>query len=134
MRCIAPLAALVTTSVIAGPIDDPAQRPNGPFSHQHRCHALVGADVVTAPGERLEDATIILRDGRIESVGVDVAIPADARLWPMEDHVIYAGFIEPAATTSIESPTSGVGSHWNDSIHPQLNLGNHTGIGSLSLK
>ena len=132
MRCIAPLAALVTTSVIAGPIDDPAQRPNGPFSHQHRCHALVGADVVTAPGERLEDATIILRDGRIESVGVDVAIPADARLWPMEDHVIYAGFIEPAATTSIESPTSGVGSHWNDSIHPQLNLGNHTGIGSLS--
>ena len=132
MRSIATLAALLTTSLLAGgPIDDPAKRPNGPFQHHHRCHALIGADVVTAPGERLEDATIILRDGHIEAVGIDLAIPADARLWPMDEHVIYAGFIEPAATTSIESPASGLGSHWNDSIHPQLNLGIHTGIGSL---
>ncbi|MBT5382942.1 MAG: hypothetical protein HOL13_08905, partial [Phycisphaerae bacterium] len=117
MRSIATLAALLTTSMLAGgPIDDPVKRPNGPFPHHHRCHALIGADVVTAPGERLEDATIILRDGHIEAVGVDLAIPADARLWPMDEHVIYAGFIEPAATTSIESPASGLGSHWNDSI------------------
>ena len=32
-------------------------------------HALVGVNVVVRPGEVLNDATVILRDGRIEAVG-----------------------------------------------------------------
>src|ERR1044071_584688 len=58
-------------------------------------HALTGGKVVVKPGEVLEGATIVLRDGLIESVGTNVAVPADARVWDMKNKTIYAGFIDP---------------------------------------
>lgn len=57
-------------------------------------HALVGGTVVTRPGESLEGATVVIRDGFIQAVGKDVAAPADARVWDMKGLTIYAGFIE----------------------------------------
>jgi imidazolonepropionase-like amidohydrolase len=41
--------------------------------------AIVGATVHTMSGPPLEDATVVIRDGRIVDVGLRVAIPADAR-------------------------------------------------------
>ena len=57
-------------------------------------HALVGGKVVTKPGETLEGATVIIRDGYIEAVGKNISVPADARVWDMGGLTIYAGFIE----------------------------------------
>ena len=57
-------------------------------------HALVGAKVFVKPGEVLDSATIIIRDGFIESVGKDVQPPADARIWEMNGLTVYAGFID----------------------------------------
>lgn len=57
-------------------------------------HALVGGRVVLKPGEELERATVVLRDGRIEAVGKDTPIPADARVHDMNGTTIYAGFID----------------------------------------
>jgi len=117
------LLSLCATQVaaLAAPPDDPGARPNGPFPHAHRCHALIGGDVVTAPGTRLDDAVIVIRDGVIVAVGHDVDIPVDARLWPMDDRVIYPAFIEPAASIETEF-AAGPSSHWNDRIHPELDL------------
>ena len=42
-------------------------------------HALVGARVVTAPGQVLDNATIVIRNGLITAVGAGVAAPAGAR-------------------------------------------------------
>ena len=42
-------------------------------------YAITGADVWTEPGQRLDSATIIVRDGLIEQVGTDLAIPAAAQ-------------------------------------------------------
>jgi imidazolonepropionase-like amidohydrolase len=58
-------------------------------------HALVGGTVVSKPGESLENATILIRDGVIQAVGKDLTAPADARLWDMKGKTIYAGFIDP---------------------------------------
>ncbi len=58
-------------------------------------HALVGGTVVVKPGETIEGATIILRDGLIKQVGKGVAPPEDARVWDMKGLTIYAGFIDP---------------------------------------
>ena len=76
-------------------------------------HALVGGRVVTKPGELLEEATIVIRDGFITAVGKTVTPPADARVWDMKGTTIYAGFIDayvpagstnsPPATSSLES-------------------------------
>ncbi|MDP7070124.1 MAG: amidohydrolase family protein [Phycisphaerales bacterium] len=117
-RLVFPVVAYATT-VTAGPLNQPAPTPNGPFGHTHRVHALVGGDVVTEPGQRIEDATILLRGGIIEAVGPDVVVPPDARIWPVEDRVIYAGFIDPAVTTEVEHATQPT-AHWNARIHPEL--------------
>jgi imidazolonepropionase-like amidohydrolase len=61
-------------------------------------HALVGARVVVRPGEVLTNATIIIRDGFIESVATRTAIPADARVWDMKGLTVYAGFIDAYLT------------------------------------
>ncbi|MDB6025932.1 MAG: amidohydrolase [Verrucomicrobiales bacterium] len=58
-------------------------------------HALVGGKVFVKPGEVIESATIIIRDGFIEKVGKDISPPADARIWDMKGMTLYAGFIDP---------------------------------------
>lgn len=77
----------------------PGHRPEPPG-----VHALVGGTIITRPGERLEGGVVIIRDGRIEQVGSDLAIPADARRWEMQGTFIYAGFIDPYLTIKPRSP------------------------------
>jgi len=67
-------------------------------------HALVGGKVVVKPGETLDGATIVIRDGFIEAVGDDVKPPADARVWDMKGLTIYAGFIEPYLALGSTNP------------------------------
>ncbi len=43
-----------------------------------RTFALANARVVQAPGRVIEGATVVVRDGLIEAVGRDVAVPFDA--------------------------------------------------------
>ena len=127
---------MLTTTLLAAAIlaatENPGPKPNGPMNRVHRCHALIGGTVVSEPGTRIEDATIIVRNGRIEALGTDVPIPPDARIWPMQGQFIYAGLIEPAATVSVEELPSGVGAHWNEEIRPQLDLGKISGLAAMS--
>ena len=68
-------------------------------------HALVGGKVVVKPGQVLEAATVVIRDGLIEKVGADVTAPADARVWDMKGLTIYAGFIDPYLTLGSNAPS-----------------------------
>ena len=72
-------------------------------------HALVGGKVVVKPGQTLDSATVLIRDGLIEKVGVDVVVPPEARVWDMKGMTIYAGFIDPylALSTNAPGPASG---------------------------
>ncbi len=94
----------------------PGQRPKSPG-----VHALVGARVVTSPSNSLDNATVVIRDGLIESIGRDLRPPADARIWNASNTVIYAGFIDaylsisgtnaPVSTTHfdpVDGLTSGI--------------------------
>ena len=51
-------------------------------------HALVGARVITAPGQVLNNATIVIRDGLITAVGSNVPTPAGARVWDLKGHCL----------------------------------------------
>jgi hypothetical protein len=66
----------------------------GLHTNTPRVHALIHGTLVTRPGETIEDATIIIRDGRIEYSGTKSEVPADARVWDMTGRTIYAGFID----------------------------------------
>jgi imidazolonepropionase-like amidohydrolase len=60
-------------------------------------HALAGARIVVAPGRVLENATLVVRNGIIESVGTSVNVPADVRVWDMRGLTLYPGFIDAHA-------------------------------------
>jgi len=101
-----PACGLLAASAFASDILPPGFRPQ-PVG----IHALVGGTVVTRPGETIEGATIVIRNGRIEAVGKEVAPPADARVWNLRGLTIYAGFIEsylPVGQTNQAISTSDV--------------------------
>lgn len=82
-------------------------------------HALVGARVVTAPGQALDNATIVIRNGLIQSVQAGGAPPAGARVWDLKGHTVYAGFIDAHADLGRDSVPKGgdVGpTHWNPQV------------------
>jgi imidazolonepropionase-like amidohydrolase len=82
-------------------------------------HALVGARVVTAPGQVVEDATIVIRNGLIQSIGRNQDPPAGARVWDLTGHNVYPGFIDAHADLGMDDVPEGgdVGpTHWNPQV------------------
>ena len=82
-------------------------------------HALVGARVVTAPGQVLDNATIVIRNGVVTAVGAGAAAPAGARVWDLKGLTVYPGFIDAHADLGGDAPQQGgdVGpTHWNPQV------------------
>ena len=82
-------------------------------------HALVGARVVTAPGQVLANATIVVRNGLITAVGAGMTPPAGARVWDLKGLTVYPGFIDASADLGGDAPPQGgdVGpTHWNPQV------------------
>ena len=82
-------------------------------------HALVGARVVTAPGQVMDDATVVIRDGLIQAVGRGADAPAGARVWDLEGHTVYPGFIDAHADLGMDAVPEGgdIGpTHWNPQV------------------
>ena len=82
-------------------------------------HALVGARVVTAPGQVLDNATVVIRNGLIQEVGRNVQTPAGARVWDLVGHTVYPGFIDAHADLETDEVPGGgdVGAtHWNPQV------------------
>ena len=71
----------------------PGHRPNPSGTH-----FLKNATVFVRPGERQENGSILIRDGRIAAVGNNLQAPDDARVWEMNGASVYAGFIDPYLT------------------------------------
>ena len=73
-------------------------------------HALTGILAHVRPGVTLTNATLLIRDGRIASVGVGITVPASARTWNLPGTHVYAGFFDPhlaLGTTAQPVNTSG---------------------------
>lgn len=82
-------------------------------------HALTGARVVTAPGQVLDGATVVVRDGIVQAVGTNVSAPAGARVWDLTGHTIYPGFVDAHADLGMDDVPEGgdVGpTHWNPQV------------------
>ena len=90
-------------------------------------YALTGADVVVRPGEMLEGATIVVREGKIAAVGRDVEIPADAQRIDASGKRIYPGFIDayaelPSERSDMDPALSEThaAKYWNTNVTPQI--------------
>ncbi len=74
-----------------------------------RVYCIQGATLVPAPGDTIEDGTIVIRDGLIEAVGAAVAAPPDAVVIDGEGLWVYPGLIDPVAELGSSSSGGGAG-------------------------
>ncbi len=103
-----------------------------------RTFAITAARAVVKPGEVIEDATVLVRDGRIVAVGRTLAVPDGVVAIDLGGRTLFAGFIdanssyaqavEPAeaparATRAPTTVAVEAGSrHWNRRIRPENDL------------
>ena len=64
--------------------------------------AITNARVVPVSGPTIERGTVVIRDGIIEAVGVEVAIPGDARVIDATGLIVYPGLIDAFTDTGLE--------------------------------
>ena len=70
--------------------------------------AITGARIVTVSGAPIENGTIVVRDGLIESVGAasDTRVPADARTINGAGLTVYPGFFDALSTLGLQAQTA----------------------------
>jgi imidazolonepropionase-like amidohydrolase len=66
--------------------------------------AIKNATVTTSPGKTLQGATVIISNGLIESIGVNIKIPANAQVITGDSLFIYPAFIDAASTAGVTKP------------------------------
>lgn len=94
--------------------------PNGPTPADLRFCALTGATVVVKPGQRIENATLVLKDGRVVSCSKDGPVPKGARVHEAKGLTIYPGFVEPFLPVDVPAPDADAPDvHWHVSVIAQ---------------
>ncbi|HET8634405.1 MAG TPA: hypothetical protein VFL88_09705, partial [Gemmatimonadales bacterium] len=63
--------------------------------------AITGARILTGTGSTLDNATVLVRDGRIAAVGRDVTVPAGATVIDGQGKVVTPGLINSYTTIGI---------------------------------
>ncbi len=77
----------------------------GVFPQEREWTAYVHARVVVSPSKIMDDATILVRDGRIEDLGREVDVPWEAKVTDCRGKWIYPGFVDIASRAGL--PGSG---------------------------
>ena len=119
-----PLSLLATVALAISPPLISRESPSpteGLHDSAPRVHALTGATVVVSPDKTIENATVVIRDGLIESVGANIDTPDDARVWDLTGKTLYAGFIDAYTNFGIakeESKKTGA-TYWNPLVTPE---------------
>ena len=62
---------------------------------------IVGGTVYPVSGPRIENGTVLIRDGRIVAVGANVAVPADARRVDAAGKIVTPGFVNGATQLGV---------------------------------
>ncbi len=102
---------------------------NGVRQTQTTRHALVHADLVPGPGERIEDATIVIEGGVITRVEAGGEAPAGFRVWDCTGLTVYPGLVEAWLPVEAPSVDPGVtGAHWNTRVQAQRSVLDSAGV------
>lgn len=107
---------------------------NGVMDHREKLYAFTHANIFTDYQTMLADATLVIRDGRIVSVGKGVTIPAGAVVIDLQGKYIYPSFIDIYADYGMPKLKSADDDqrgpqffsnkegayNWNQAIHPEV--------------
>ncbi|MEM9597110.1 MAG: amidohydrolase family protein [Acidobacteriota bacterium] len=64
--------------------------------------AVIGAQVWTVSGETLDGATVVVRDGKIAAVGVDVEVPAGLEVFDAEGGALIPGIVDAHSHIAVD--------------------------------
>ena len=129
------IAVLLHGSITSGQSVPPPDDIRAPES---RRDALMNATVITRPGEMLEGATILLRDGLVEAIGSDIKAPPGYRVHDLSGLHVYPGFIDAGVSApagdALQRARTGAGAHWSPKIVPQVLMRDSAGLDAARRK
>ncbi|MCW1953785.1 MAG: amidohydrolase, partial [Flavobacteriia bacterium] len=95
--------------------------------------ALTNARIYVSPTEVIDKATLLIKDGKVVSVGTKVNIPLQAVVSDLNGKTIYPSFIDLYSDFGVNKPKASGGGrgsqydpsregfYWNDHIMPENN-------------
>jgi imidazolonepropionase-like amidohydrolase len=92
------LIAIISTS-LAQQIGEPTRQQGVNFPRG--IYALRNAHIVTVSGPDIDNGTIVIRDGKIESVGAGVSVPSGAQTIDAQGLWVYPGMIDAATSMGL---------------------------------
>ena len=91
-----------------------------------RRDALTNLTIIPRPGERIENGTILMKDGVIIAVGEGLEVPPGYRIHDQSGFVAYPGLVEPALVVDTgeeaEAASEQRGAYHNSKIVPQVDV------------
>lgn len=108
---------------------------NGVAEPREGCYAFTHATIVKDAKTTLNDATLVIRDGKIIAAATGAAVPKDAVVIDCQGKFIYPSFIDLYSDYGMPSVTRGGGGrgsqqfvsstkgayNWNQSVKPEVN-------------
>jgi imidazolonepropionase-like amidohydrolase len=106
LRLVAIVALLSITADLTGQITFPE---NGIADPRHGHYAFTNATIVKDTGTILQNATLVIKDGRITAVGAGIKVPVGAVEVDCKGKYIYPSFIDIYADygTAVPAPRTG---------------------------
>ena len=92
--------------------------PEGIRKNTPTVHAFINARIVQLPGKVIDNATLVIRNGIIESVGSSVP-PKDAFIWDLKGMTIYPGLIDAYSDYGMPKPPAADRRGREDEQQPQ---------------
>ena len=100
--------------------------------------ALTGAKIFITPSKSIENGILLIKDGHVINVGVNIKLPKNTVIINVKGHSIYPSFIDLYANFGVTKPkrqssssrspqytASREGFYWNDHIRPEQNAIDH---------
>ncbi|KQC33769.1 amidohydrolase [Nonlabens sp. YIK11] len=94
--------------------------------------AITNATIITSPGKQMENASILIKDGKIVEIGKNIKIPEGTLVEDAAGTFIYPSFVEAYGDFGMKTPERASrggqqydegreGFYWNDHIRPEQN-------------
>lgn len=107
---------------------------NGVYQDNETLYAITNVDIQVSGDSRIENATLLFKNGKILKIGRLIAIPKGAVKINRKGYTLYPSFIEPYSHLGVPAPVNKhkgnrpqlsslkLGPYyWNESIHPEVN-------------
>jgi imidazolonepropionase-like amidohydrolase len=107
---------------------------DGVISNNTNYTAITNAKIYVTPTQVIEKGTLLIKDGKVVSVGSSVSIPKNTNIIDVSGKSIYPSFIDIYSDFGVEKPkrqssggrspqydASRTGYYWNDHVMPENN-------------